>query len=279
MFLTSWLERKKRLQNGCNNSWTYFCFYFFAIFGMLNLEEKSYPFWALLKIIPFIFEGIIPFTFVGNPITFAKNLKILKEKIKNGQLEETTYEGYYGLINLRILPYFKDFILQDINEETVENWLGYLSRTKTKSNNFVHPTTIAHAFKVLSNMFNFAKLERILKENPCSFVKKKPTEKPDEKEYFTLEEMDYVKELLSTTNIRLKTAMFIIMDTGCRREELLGLTWRDIDFEKKTININKAVATISTKSGVPNYRIVEKNVKSRNSNRVIGIPNACISLL
>ena len=128
-------------------------------------------------------------------------------------------------------------------------------------------------------MFNFAKLERILKENPCSFVKKKPTEKPYEKEYFTLEEMDYVKELLSTTNIRLKTAMFIIMDTGCRREELLGLTWRDIDFEKKTVNINKAVATISTKSGVPSYRIVEKNVKSRNSNRVIGIPNAYISLL
>lgn len=42
--------------------------------------------------------------------------------------------------------------------------------------------------------------------------------------------MDYIKELPSTTNIRLKTAMFIIMDTGCSREELLGLTWRDIDF-------------------------------------------------
>ena len=47
----------------------------------LILEETSYPFWALLKITPFIFEGIIPFTFVGNPITFAKNLKILEEKI------------------------------------------------------------------------------------------------------------------------------------------------------------------------------------------------------
>ena len=47
----------------------------------LILEETSYPFWTLLKITPFIFEGIIPFTFVGNPITFAKNLKILEEKI------------------------------------------------------------------------------------------------------------------------------------------------------------------------------------------------------
>lgn len=45
------------------------------------LEETNYLFLALLKITPFIFEGIIPFTFVGNPITFAKNLKILEEKI------------------------------------------------------------------------------------------------------------------------------------------------------------------------------------------------------
>ena len=47
----------------------------------LVLDESSYLFWALLKITPFIFEGIIPFTFVGNPITFAKNLRKLKEKI------------------------------------------------------------------------------------------------------------------------------------------------------------------------------------------------------
>lgn len=53
----------------------------------LVLDESSYLFWALLKITPFIFEGIIPFTFVGNPITFAKNLRKLKEKIKTTEKE------------------------------------------------------------------------------------------------------------------------------------------------------------------------------------------------
>ena len=51
------------------------------------LEETNYLFLALLKITPFIFEGIIPFTFVGNPITFAKNLRKLKEKIKTTEKE------------------------------------------------------------------------------------------------------------------------------------------------------------------------------------------------
>lgn len=44
------------------------------------LEETNYLFLAL-KIPAFIVEGILPFTFVGNPITFNKNLKILEEKI------------------------------------------------------------------------------------------------------------------------------------------------------------------------------------------------------
>lgn len=45
------------------------------------LEETNYLFLVLLKIPAFIVEGILPFTFVGNPITFNKNLKILEEKI------------------------------------------------------------------------------------------------------------------------------------------------------------------------------------------------------
>ena len=72
----------------------------------LILEETSYPFWALLKITPFIFEGIIPFTFVGNPITFAKNLKILKEKIIT--TEEKLKINKKELEDLKKLSEFKE---------------------------------------------------------------------------------------------------------------------------------------------------------------------------
>ena len=171
--------------------------------------------------------------------------KYLEEKVDNNQLELTTYEGYYYLIEKRILPFFKEYIVKDINEKDVETWIATLQKTKTQKGATLHPTTIAHAFKVLQNMFNYGKLERIIRENPCEFVRKKPTEQPDEKEYFTLEEMDYIKELLLTTNIRLKTAMFLVMDTGCRREEIIGLKWKDIDFENNKIDINKAVVHIS----------------------------------
>ena len=122
-----------------------------------------------------------------------------------------------------------------INERDIETWIAQLEKTETQKGTLLHPTTIAHAFKLLHNMFNYGKLERILRENPCEFVHKKPTEKPSEREFFTIEEMDYIKELLATANIRLKTAIFLIIDTGCRREEIIGLKWEDIDFEKNKL--------------------------------------------
>lgn len=224
-----------------------------------------------------------------NNSTFEEFTKLyiqyLEEKVHNKQLELTTYHEYCRIINSYILTYFDNMIISSINERTVETWINKLSTTPNKSivskykGKFIHKTTIAHSYKLLNNMFNFAKLERILRENPCEFVKKKPTEAPDEKEYFSLEEMDYIKQLLLTANIRLRTAMYLILDSGCRREEACGLKWKDIDFENNTIDINKAVVATNTKSSLTDERVFEKGVKSKHSLRRIGLPNATINAL
>ena len=73
--------------------------------------------------------------------------------------------------------------------------------------------------------------------------------------------------------------MFLVMDTGCRREEIIGLKWKDIDFENNKIDINKAVVHISKRTPINNKRIIEKDVKSKNSKRKIGIPQVCADLL
>lgn len=212
-------------------------------------------------------------------------LQYLEEKVANKQIELSTYEGYYSLIQRKILPYFEKMIVKDITKRDIEAWINKLSNMINKNSNKkyngkkTHPTTIAHSFKLLNNMFNFAKLDRILRENPCEFVRKRPTEAPDEKEYFTLEEMDYVKELLQNSNIRLRTAMYLILDSGCRREEACGLKWKDVDFENNTIDINKAVIASGTKTPISKDRVREKGVKSKNSKRRIGLPVATMNTL
>ncbi len=56
------------------------------------------------------------------------------------------------------------------------------------------------------------------------------------------------------------------IQTGMRKSELFALTWKDIDFEKKTINIDKAI--VRNIDGV----YVEKPTKTTNSTRIIPLP-------
>jgi integrase len=59
---------------------------------------------------------------------------------------------------------------------------------------------------------------------------------------------------------------------GCRRGELLALTWKDIDFKTRTITIEKARAR--TKAGD-----ITKKPKNKHSIRTITVPADCIHLL
>ena len=47
----------------------------------------------------------------------------------------------------------------------------------------------------------------------------------------------HLLELLEEQPIYYRTAIAVLLFTGMRRGELLGLTWEDIDFEKQTIHI------------------------------------------
>ena len=73
----------------------------------------------------------------------------------------------------------------------------------------------------------------------------KPAEK---RRALTPEEQRWIRE----TPHRAQTAAMIMMYAGLRRGELLPLLWSDIDFERKTISVNKAVAFVKGKPQVKN---------------------------
>ena len=65
----------------------------------------------------------------------------------------------------------------------------------------------------------------------------------------------------------------LALDSGCRRGELTGLKWQDVDFEKGSITINKATQYVA------GYGTFEKSTKSDTSNRVIYIAPTTLQLL
>ena len=65
----------------------------------------------------------------------------------------------------------------------------------------------------------------------------------------------------------------LALDSGCRRGELTGLTWNDIDFKKSTIDINKVTQYVT------GYGIFEKTTKSDTSNRIVYITPTTLQIL
>ena len=79
--------------------------------------------------------------------------------------------------------------------------------------------------------------------------------------------------LMHYHNLRIKTAMLIFLLTGFRRGEVCGLEWHDIDFEKRTISVERSVVY------VPGYGVFQKEPKTEGSKRTITVAQVLINVL
>lgn len=75
------------------------------------------------------------------------------------------------------------------------------------------------------------------------------------------------------TEHRAQLPAMIMMFSGLRRGEVIPLQWSDIDFEKKTLSVNKSVEFIS------NQPIIKKGGKSASATRLVPLPQILIDYL
>ena len=101
----------------------------------------------------------------------------------------------------------------------------------------------------ISQIMELAIANRVMDYNCAKAIVIPNTAKaPKHRRALTKEEQRWIRE----TPHRAQTAAMIMMYAGLRRGELLALTWSDIDLEKQTISINKAVEFVDGKPQVKN---------------------------
>lgn len=73
----------------------------------------------------------------------------------------------------------------------------------------------------------------------------------------------YYQTLMTFPDPKIKTAMLVFLLTGFRRGEVAGLEWKDIDFRRNTISINRSITTVKR------HGKIEKEPKTEGSERTI----------
>lgn len=199
-------------------------------------------------------------------------LKDRKLDYERGFIQITTYEqdikDYTDSKYLIDYGIFKK-VINDVDEDYAQDFVDYLwdkiaIRGKNKGKRIAE-NTIYKPYSFIHKVFNyFCKDLKIIKYNPFDNVKRKPHAVSVDKEYFTDEEMHYIKEKIEFENIRFRTLITLIMDTGMRREEALAIKYKDINKFRGTISIERAFV----KSKLDNRYII-KPVKRKKSEREI----------
>lgn len=174
----------------------------------------------------------------------------------------------FGRIKLQEL---KGYQVQLFYNELAKN--GRVKKNTKNKKQGLSSKTIKNIHIVFHRALEQAVKNEILVKNPLKNITlPKLTKK--EIEILTLEEQKKLVALCSTLEHRWHMGILLALYSGMRRGELLGLTWKDIDFEKNCITINKQVNRLkdfSPDAPMKTKLYLRDETKTSSSNRVIAI--------
>lgn len=148
-------------------------------------------------------------------------------------IRELTQYNYESNVRQRINPVFANTRLKDMDNAKITKFLLSLDMA---------PQTARKTKTVLQSIFNYAVEQKIVKENPCkgTYVKKKAEDTDglaiDKTKYLSIADAQKLMELTSEYS-NFNTMIQLLLHTGMRSGELLGLKWECVNFEAKTICI------------------------------------------
>lgn len=187
-------------------------------------------------------------------------------KARKNNVAIKTYKNY-EMYCKNICKYIGHIKLINVNAKVLDNFYNELKTNTNYSGRTIkdHYTFVTNLFNTAVN-WNYLFVNPNLKTKPIKYTK---TEIP----CYSPEEVEQLLKVLKNEPIKYQAIIILTLDSGCRRGELTGLTWEDIDFGKSCININKTTQYVS------GYGTFEKTTKTASSNRIVYISNVTLEIL
>ena len=188
-------------------------------------------------------------------------------------LRHTSYERMRQLTQ-RVYPAIGHLRLDKITGRHVRQFINDLALNgkSMKTGRPLSRKTAIHHLSFISDVFSYAVKMDMLSENPCRKVTVPKGEKK-EKEIYTLEEIEELFRLLETAPLKYRTFFTLAIYSGFRRGELLGLEWKDIDWEHNVISVRR------TSNYTADKGIYTDTTKTKKSQRSLKFPPMVMDLL
>lgn len=208
---------------------------------------------------------LIELTRAQNNITLSQLVNKYLVNVKN-KVKESTVNNNERTLNKWVYKFGNTYV-SEITRAELQEFIDELDSQYSKR-------YVEKIFYCGNTMFRYGLKNELIDKNPLSSVErnKRPNEMKKEMLFWELD--DFEKFIVNVDDIMWKTFFSTLYMMGIRRGECIALTWKDIDFTDKTMNINK---TSSAKER--NKKVKYTTPKTKNSYRIITIPDALLNLL
>ena len=187
-----------------------------------------------------------------------------------------TYERYYGICALHIIPSLGEYNLAEISVMDLQKFItALLSNGNHKTSKGLSANFVNTVISVMQNSLKTAHLISLTPEYVANKIKRPKTVEKQIDCFTVLEQKKIEQYVLRGAKDKL-FGVVLCLYTGLRIGELLALTWKDIDFGKGLLFVSKTCH--DGNDGQNHTRIID-SPKTVNSRRVIPLPKQILPLL
>jgi len=243
--------------------------------GRTDAERKKAADKLLAEFIVEIEHGLV---IDGKKMTFKKFVECWLKDYAETNLAPKTLFRYKEILDSRILPSLGHLKLDQLRPTHIiefENMLREPGIRMDKKEGGLSEKTILQHHRIISSILNDAVEWQLLFSNPAARVKP-PRVKKVQAKCFDEDQMLIILDALEQLPVellRFRAIIDLALGTGLRRGEIMGLEWRDIDFDKRTLEVRQASQYL------PGKGCFIKDPKNETSKRLISVPAATIAVL
>ena len=196
---------------------------------------------------------------------------------KKPLLKEASLSKYTNIINLHLLPFFRDQDIHNITLEQMESFYNGLLITKTIKGTALAPKTTLDILSVMKAILLYATTKKYMNVLPVLRYEYRAV--PKKLVVLSGRNQKILSTYLCVNLTYRNLGLLICMYTGIRLGEACALTWKDISLTEGYIYIHKTMQRIQKEHNGKKTMIIIAEPKTQSSIRTIPLPRQLIQLI
>ncbi|SHF75840.1 Site-specific recombinase XerD [Desulfofundulus australicus DSM 11792] len=208
-------------------------------------------------------------------LTFGQFVERWLRDYAEPNLAPKTVHRYRQMLETRILPAMGHLKIEQIKPLHLMEFYKNLQEDGIREDGKpggLSERTILHHHRLISAILQDAVEWQVIPSNPASRVKP-PRVKKQQAASYDETQFAALMEALEQEPLKYRVMVVLAVASGLRRGELMALEWKDIDFQKGTLEVRRAAQYL------PGRGQFTKEPKTEESRRVVTLPPSVMSLL